>query len=140
MFTRATREFHRQVRMDGQLLPYSNSVVYLGVTLNSELKWLAHINNKIKKAKGFLKKMESITIAYWGPRPKLMKWSYTGIVRPALSYATLAWAHAAEAEDIEGKLRRVIRLAMNTMIKVPRSTPTWGMEIALDLYPPTSIS
>ena len=73
MFTRATREFRRQVRMDGQLLPYSKSVVYLGVTLDSELKWGPHINNKVKKAKGLLMKIANITSSYWGPRPKLMR-------------------------------------------------------------------
>ena len=135
MFTRATRDFPRRVRMDGQLLPYSPSVVYLGVTLDSELKWRDHINLKIKKVKGLMMKMASITSAYWGPRPKLMRWAYTGIARPALSYAAFAWGHAAEAEDVENALRRVNRLAMNTIVKVPRSTPTRAMEIILDIYP-----
>ena len=61
MFTRATREFNRLVRMDGQLIPYSRTVVYLGVTLDAELKWKDHIWSKIKKAKGLLMKMASIT-------------------------------------------------------------------------------
>ena len=135
MFTRATRTFQRQVRMDCQLLPYSPSVVYLGVTLDSELKWQAHIDNKIRKVKGLLMKIASITSAYWGPRPKLMKWAFTGIVRPTLSYAALVWAHAAEAEDVERKFRRVNRLAMNTIVKVPRSTPTRALELILDIYP-----
>ena len=135
MFTRATKEMTRRVRMDGQLLPYSKSVVYLGVTLDSEIKWFPHVRNKIKKAKGLLMKIASITSAYWGPRPKLMKWAYTGIVRPVLSYAALAWGHAAENDDIENMLRRVNRLAMNTMVKVPRSTPTRTMELVLDIYP-----
>ena len=135
MFTRATRTFNRRVRMEGQLLPYSDTVVYLGVTLDKELKWLPHINNKVKKVKGLLMKIASITSSYWGPRPKLMKWAYTGIVRPALSYAALAWAHAAEAEDVEKIFRRVNRLAINTIVKVPRSTPTRALEIILDIYP-----
>ena len=135
MFTRATREFERQVRMDGQLLPYSSSVVYLGVALDQELKWLPHVHNKIIRVKRFLMKMASLTSSYWGPRPKLMRWAYTGIVRPSLSYAALAWAHTAEAEDIETLLRRVNRLAMNTIVKVPKSTPTRAMEIILDIYP-----
>ena len=107
MFTRATREFSRQVRMDGQLLPYQKEVVYLGVRLDSEIKWRPHVLNKIKNCKRLLMKMASITNAYWGPKPKLMRWAYTGIVRPALSYAALSWGLAAEAEDIESMLRRL---------------------------------
>ena len=135
MFTRATRDFTRQVRMDGQLIPYSPSVVYLGVTLDQELKWKPHILNKIKKVKGLLMKIASITSAYWGPKPKLMKWAYTGIVRPALSYAAMTWAHAIESEDVITQLRRVNRQAMNTIVKVPRSTPTQAMELILDITP-----
>ena len=135
MFTRATRDFPRRVRMDGQLIPYSDTVVYLGVTLDRELKWAPHVDNKIKKVKGLLMKMAAITSAYWGPQPKLMKWAYAGIARPALSYAALSWGIAAEAEEVETALRRVNRLAMNTIVKVPRSTPTRALEIILDIYP-----
>ena len=52
-----------------------------------------------------------------------------------MSYAALVWGHAAEAEEHETQLRRVNRLAMNTIVKVPRSTPTRAMEIVLDIYP-----
>ena len=135
LFTRATRTFHRQVRMEGQLIPYSDTVVYLGVTLDKELKWKPHITNKINKAKGLLMKLASIVSSYWGPKPKLMRWTWTGIVRPMLSYAALIWAHAADADDVTEQLRRVNRLAMNTVVKVPRSTPTRTMEIILDIMP-----
>ena len=135
MFTRATRSFDRLVRMNGQLLPFSDSVVYLGVTLDAGLKWRSHFDNKIVKSKRLLMKMSNITRAYWGPKPKLMRWAYTGIVRPALSYAALAWAHIAEDEEVEKICRRLNRLAMNTIVKVPRSTPTRALEIILDIYP-----
>ena len=135
MFTRATRLFERQVRMDGQLIPYSSSVVYLGVTLDRELKWKEHVQKKIKKAKGLLMKLANITRSYWGPKPKLMRWAYTGIVRPTLSYAALNWGHAIEDDSTITALRRLNRLAMNTMVQVPRSTPTLAMEIILDVMP-----
>ena len=135
MFTRATRPFNRLVRMDGQLIPYSKTVVYLGVTMDSELKWIEHIKGKIKKAKGLIMKLASITSAYWGPKPKLMRWAYTGIVRPMLTYGALVWGHIAEHDIIESALRRLNRLAMCTMVKVPRSTPTRAMEIILDVMP-----
>ena len=135
MFTRATRSFDREVRMDGQLIPYSKSVVYLGVTMDAELKWHTHIDNKIKKAKGLIMKLASITNSYWGPKPALMKWAYTGIVRPMISYAALSWGHTAEIEQVEEALRRVNRLALCTIVKVPRSTPTRAMEIIMDVMP-----
>ena len=135
MFTRATRSFDREVRMDGSLLPYSDQVVYLGVTLDSRLLWTEHILNKCKKVKGLLAKTAHLTAAYWGPRVKLLKWAYTGIARPVIAYAAMAWAHESETPTINDALRRVNRLAMNSMVRVPRSTPTRTMELALDLLP-----
>ena len=135
MFTRATRPFNRMVRMDGQLIPYSDSVVYLGVTMDKELKWKLHVTSKIKKAKALLMKMASITYSYWGPKPKLMRWMFQGIVRPMVSYAAMVWAHQIEDQNLTESLRTLNRAAMNTMVKVPRSTPTRGMEIILDILP-----
>ena len=135
MFTRTKRTFERLVRMDGQLIPYSSSVVYLGVTMDSELKWKPHVETKVKKAKGLLMKLASIVNSYWGPRPKLMRWAYMGIVRPMVSYGAMAWGHTTEVDEVVTPLRRLNRLAMNTMVKVPRSTPTRAMEIILDVMP-----
>ena len=135
MFSRATRPFTRLVRMDGQLIPYSDTVVYLGVMLDKELKWHPHIHNKIKKAKGLLMKMSHITYSYWGPRPKLMRWMYTGIVRPTISYAAMVWGHQADQPTIIDKLGTLNRAAINTMVKIPKSTPNQGLEIILDIMP-----
>ena len=135
MFTRSKRTFQRQVRMDGQLIPYSPTVTYLGVILDSELKWKAHVNSKIVKSKRLIMKMACITNAYWGPKPKLMRWAYTGIVCPALSYAASAWGHVLEEDGFQDALRKVNRAAICTVVKVPRSTPTGAMEIILDILP-----
>ena len=133
MFPRSKKVFNRKVRMDGQIIPYSESVVYLGVTMDKELKWGHHINNKIAKAKRLLMKMSGIASAYWGPKPKLMRWAYTGIVRPMISYAALAWGHVLEESDHEDALRSLNRMAICTIVKVPRSTPTRAMEIIMDI-------
>ena len=135
VFTRSYKTFQRQVRMNGELIPYSQSVVYLGVTLDYRLWWTQHISNKIAKAKGLLMKLASIIHSYWGPKPKLLRWAYTGIVRPVLSYASMIWAHEAETPGHEKALRRLNRLAMNTIVRVPRSTPTRAMEIVLGILP-----
>ena len=135
MFTRSTRTFHRQVRMDGVLIPFSDTVVYLGVTLDKRLLWKEHILTKIKRTKSIIGKMANITASYWGPKPKLLRWAYTGIARPVLTYAAMTWAHEVEDDDIQKALRRCNRLGMNTIVKVHRSTPTRALELILDILP-----
>ena len=135
MFSRSKKIFTRRVRMDGALIPYSTSVVYLGVTLDYRLFWNEHIKNKIAKTKSLLMKLASLIHSYWGPRPKLMKWAYTGIIRPVLTYAAMVWAHEAETSSHVKALRKLNRLAISTMVKVPRSTPTRALVILLGITP-----
>ena len=135
MFSRSKRQFSHLVRMDGALLPYSESVVYLGVTLDRELKWAPHIHNKLDKARGLLMKFATIVHSYWGPRPKLLRWAYTGIVRCMVTYGALAWGHVMVEEHYDDLLRKLNRMAINTIVKVPRSTPTRGLEIILGIAP-----
>ena len=135
MFTKSTRQFRREVRMDNASIPYSNSVVYLGVTLDKTLSWLPHVQTKIKRVKAFIAFVASITRAYWGPKPKLLKWAYTGMARPIVSYAAMIWGSKAEEENVSDALRQINRAAMNTIVRVPRSTPTRAMELILDIYP-----
>lgn len=135
LFTRSTKTYHCQVRMDGELIPYSQSVIYLGVTLDKKLHWTKHMNEKLAKAKGLLLKLAGIIHSYWGPRPKLVKWAYTEIVRPVISYAAMIWGHESETPGHLKALRRLNRLAMSITVRVPRSTPTRAMEIILGLLP-----
>ena len=74
-----------------------------------------------------------LTKKTWGPKPKLMRWAFAGIVRPMISYGALVWGH--EAKTFKEKLRRLNRMAINTFCSIPKSTPTRFLEIALDIMP-----
>ena len=64
-----------------------------------------------------------------------MRWAYTGMVRPMLSYGALVWAHETNQQHIKDCLQKVNRLAINTFCVVARSTPTRALEIILDVMP-----
>ena len=68
--------------LEGKMLPYSDNVRYLGVDLDSKLHWKVHINNKIKLAKRALMSIANVTQNSFGPSPKLMRWTYNGIIKP----------------------------------------------------------
>ena len=70
------------VCFEGKMLPYSDNVRYLGVDLDSKLHWKIHINNKIKLAKRALMSIANVTQNSFGPSPKLMHWTYNGIIKP----------------------------------------------------------
>ena len=69
---------------------------YLGVTLDSELNFNEHVEEKIKKAKAHLFLISKSIGKLWGPSPKLTKWAFTGMVRPMLSYGAIVYCKTLE--------------------------------------------
>ena len=135
LFTRKRLNPEHFIKFEGKIIQYSESVVYLGVTLDSKLHWKVHIQNKINKAKKLIMGISNITQGAFGPCPKIMRWAFTGIVRPMLSYGALVWAHELNNEHLLDKLRKLNRLAINTFTNIPKSTPTRYLEVALDVMP-----
>jgi ribonuclease HI len=135
LFSRRNIEKSHFLRMDGQRIPYSTSTKYLGVTLDSKLRRNKHIEDKIASSKKWLMNLNNIIKDNWAPQPKIMRWAFTAIVRPALTYGALVWGHAAQRKGIQDKLRRLNRLASNMTSRIPRSTPTRALEIILNLTP-----
>ena len=133
VFSRRRKQPPFALKIDGGEIAFKTEVRYLGVTLDSKLHWNTHINEKLDKTKRYLGKVANITRNNWGPKPKLMRWAFTGVVRPMLSYGAMIWGH--RAPELLGKFRRINRMAMNTFASFPKSTPTTALEIMLDVTP-----
>ena len=133
VFSRRRKTPPFSLKIDGGEIAYKTEVKYLGVTLDSKLHWTPHINEKITKTKKYLHQVSCMTRNNWGPKPKLMRWAYIGIVRPMLCYGAMIWGH--RAPELIEKFRRINRMALNTFANFPRSTPTTALEVMLDLKP-----
>lgn len=133
IFSRGNKPLSCPLHLGGVPLNFVSSVRYLGITLDSRLKWNLHVADRILRAKRFLMKMAAIAKDVWGPKPHLMRWVYRCVVRPMVLYGSVVWAH--EAKRYADKLRQVNRLALCTLTKFPRSTPTRMLEIVADVFP-----
>ena len=80
-------------------------------------------------------KLNSCVRGIWGPKPKMTKYAYTGIIIPKLTYACLAWGHELSTKLICNKLHSLDRLALQSMTCIPRTTPTQTGEVILGLKP-----
>ena len=123
------------IQMEGTNVTFSNSALYLGVTLDHKLNWQEHIKTKIDKSKKLLHSLTHLVADNFGPKPELLLWAYTGVVRPALTYASMNWGHALEGKSIQKKLMRLDRLALLTASRVHLSTPTRGLQITYGILP-----
>lgn len=134
-FTRGTKTPRHHLTLNGLRIEYSNDVRYLGVTLDKKLHWKTHIVGKIEKARKLLFKLRSIASRDWGPTHFLMRWAYTGIIRPMLTYGAFVWGHEIKSSYISGKLDVLNRLALTLCSQVPKSTPTSALSVLLHIEP-----
>ena len=88
LFTRKRKTHTHFLKIEGEKIEYSNNVRYLGVELDKKLHWKIHVSNKITRAKKYLTNLVSIAGNTWGPSPKVIRWIYTGIIRPCLLYTS----------------------------------------------------
>ena len=135
LFTSNNKKFYRHIRIDNNDIPYSSSVRYLGLILDSKLNWNLHIKQKALACKRFLYMVARITKDSFGPSPKIMRWTYLCVVRPMMCYGALCWAHMAEKGANDKILRNLNRAGMNLYSNFPRSSPTRTVEIITDTLP-----
>jgi hypothetical protein len=123
------------LKLYGQEIPFSKADKYLGVTLDDKLSWRPHIKNKIKKAKRTLMAIRSIIGKSWGPSPMCARWSWTGVIRPALTYGAIVWSRTAYQAWAKKKLLRLQMMALSQIAHVRPSTPSAALEVLYGVPP-----
>jgi len=133
IFSRRRFAEPKRLTVDGLEILYSNEVKYLGITLDYKLSFGKHVEGRLKKAKALLFKLRNGIGQLWGPSPCHMRWAYTSIVRPMISYGSLVWGHMST--KYERQFQRLQRLACMTFVCIPPSAPTRGLEVITNLQP-----
>lgn len=119
-------------------IDYATSIKYLGLTLTPTLNWTPHIIEKTKKAKSLLSMLRAAIGRTWGPKPSLMAWAFSGIIRPMVTYGCHIWLQSCQSKQISTQLIRIQRLALTRLANTREKTPTAGLEIILNV-PPLSL-
>ena len=101
------------LRMGTRLLPFSDSVRYLGVILDSKLNFKEHITNQSKKAKRLLMAARGTLRKQCGPSPAETRWIYEAMVKPVVLYGSIVWGHKV-SKDFKPFIR-LQRLALMCM-------------------------
>ena len=128
------RQTSPNIKMNDQIILPSKHTRYLGVEIDDELNWRHHISSKIEKCRNLMAIISANVRHNFGPKPKLVRWAYTGVVRPKLLYACQAWANKVTAKQIKC-MKRLDRQTTTAMAPIRRSTPQASMEIMFDITP-----
>ena len=70
-----------------------------------------------------------------GPKPRLMKWIYTGIIRPRLTYGAMIWSHCTKTKLMTKQLYNLNRTACMMITSTTRSTPQASLELLYNIPP-----
>ena len=97
--------------MDGSKLELSKEARLLGVALDSKLTWKPNITRITRTATTALMQCRQIVSKAWGIKPFMMKWIYTAMICPIMSYACVSWAGGLNKKYLERKLTNVQTLA-----------------------------
>ena len=125
----------RPLKVDNTEIEIRNTTKFLGVTLDSKLSWNEHIDQKCKKAKGILMQCRRAIGPCWGFTPKTMKWIYTAVVRPTLTYAAMTWINGLYKQHNLAKLKSVQRLANILITGALPSSPGDPLNIITNMIP-----
>ena len=110
---------------------------YLGVWIDSKLKWTQHIKRKIAASRKVILMTRHSLGRTWGPSPKLMRWAYTMCVRPFITYGCFVWAHAL-TQPLHQKLQSIQRLALMQCGHMRKAMPTETLNVLTNV-PPISL-
>lgn len=83
------------------------SVPFLGVQLDSEMRWNAHIEQLCKKLRSALFVLRNLsgTVSYC-----VLRTAYYALFHSVMSYAVLAWGHAPQWRRVFALQRRAVRV------------------------------
>ena len=112
-FTRRQLQNTDELRLAGELVPWSTEATYLGVRLDMKLTWKAHIHSLASKIN---KRMGMLYCLYNRKSPMSLKNKlliYKMVLRPAMTYACQVWGAAAKSHlyTLQVLQNRYLRIA-----------------------------
>ncbi|WQF90359.1 Putative reverse transcriptase domain, ribonuclease H domain, ribonuclease H-like superfamily [Colletotrichum destructivum] len=141
-FTRAKTRINTDSPLQsqwGEIEP-KTTCKYLGLTMDSTLKWKPHINETERKVTNIITALSSPGSSTWGVRTREMRIIYKGVAIPQMMYACSLWSNSGWGEKGYTKktLHRVQRLqarAARAISGAYRATSFPALDVEMHLLP-----
>ncbi|KAL4150005.1 hypothetical protein QTP88_003854 [Uroleucon formosanum] len=127
IFTR--RRYHNppNVYLDNNIIPLVDNTTYLGITLDSKLRWLPHITSLISFSSRWANFLRAITGTWWGSHPSTLLLVYKAIIRSKLDYGCFLFGSASFSNW--NRLNKVQSSSLRSIMGYVRSSPLPAIEM-----------
>ncbi|KAL4153575.1 hypothetical protein QTP88_001408 [Uroleucon formosanum] len=136
IFTR--RRYHNppNVYLDNNIISFVDNTTYLGITLDSKLRWLPHTTSLISFSSCWANFLRAITGTRWGSHPSTLLLVYKAIIRSKLDYGCFLFGSASFSNW--NRLNKVQSSCLRCMMGYVRSSPLPAIEVESSC-PPSNI-
>ena len=108
----------------------------MGLQIDNKLSWEPHLLTQGDKCLEQMRMLASKLRSFHSPKPRLIRWVFTGIIRPKFIYGALIFGHqlhkSSRVKEMTNKLNRVAAMCVT---KITRSTPQAALGLILDIIP-----
>ncbi|KAL4119211.1 hypothetical protein QTP88_012055 [Uroleucon formosanum] len=127
IFTR--RRYHNppNVYLDNNIIPFVDNTTYLGITLDSKLRWLPHITSLISFSSRWANFLRAITGTWWGSHPLTLLLVYKAIIWSKLDYGCFLFGSASFSNW--NRLNKVQSSSLRSIMGYVRSSPLPEIEV-----------
>ena len=121
--------------LNGTTLQLSTEANYLGVSLDKTLTWNSHIERVTSKATRAFFACTRLFGKTWGLNPRMTFWTFTTVVKPIVTYASLAWWPKVKQRKAVSELNKLRRLICVGITGAMKTCPTDALGVLLNIPP-----
>ena len=135
LFSRKHRTSNWELSLQGNVLPKSETVKYLGLTFQRKMNWNGHIKETVAKCRKRINFLRCLCGVSWGAHPDTLLVLYKSFIRPVFEYGCASFAQLTKTQLI--KIERIQWSALRICFGLMKSTHTGTLEV-LSGVPPVS--
>jgi hypothetical protein len=130
---------HGRIRLDAHTVQPETSLTVLGIHVDKDLSWRAHVKQATNKGLAAYKALARISASTWGPSFASARLIYSAVVRPTMMYGAQVWGVRNDGEPAAITLLQPLRAVQNKCLRnitgAYRRTSTAAIERETDIIP-----
>ncbi|XP_048480282.1 uncharacterized protein LOC119694816, partial [Plutella xylostella] len=109
------------IQMSGKTLAIVDEIKILGLTIDKNLNFNAHVKAVCKKASNIYKQLACAAKVTWGLNGEIIRTIYVAVIEPIITYGSCAWSEATKLQTNKKQLEAIQRCFAQKICKAYRT-------------------